>query len=246
MKFVRNSYEFHTNSCEFRPICVPFALCFANGRCIHAPASSHTLPRLQVPFHAWSPEVQHHARRRFNPHHRVQVPFEESKRAKSSGAGRAPSEASSERSEASARSGRTAGGGGAQRSKLGCGAWARGRAGGGDPHAVAQGLGHRPPRPPPPWPGSPWPPGQPEPTWQHRVAPGPDGRQRHLSAVWDLAVEAQGVQADLRTPFPCPLVIRGGSNMPEGQELVGMFAYRLVSGHWRVQTGVAGIGEEGR
>ena len=27
----------------------------------------------------------------------------------------------------------------------------------------------------------------------------------------------------------------GGSNLPEGQELVGMFAYRLVSGHWRVQ-----------
>ena len=53
------------------------------------------------------------------------------------------------------------------------------------------------------------------------------------------------MRADLRIPFPCPLVIRGGSNLPEGQELVGMFAYRLVSGHWRVQTGVAGIGEEG-
>ena len=26
---------------------------------------------------------------------------------------------------------------------------------------------------------------------------------------------------------------------------MGLFAYRLVSGHWRVRTGVAGIGEEG-
>ena len=77
------------------------------------------------------------------------------------------------------------------------------------------------------------------------VAPGPDGRQRHLSTVWDLAVEAQGVQADLRISFPCRIVIRGGSNLPHGQEPVGMFAHRLVSGHWRVQTGVAGIGEEG-
>ena len=39
-------------------------------------------------------------------------------------------------------------------------------------------------------------------------------------------------------------MIRGGSNLPEGQELVDMFAYRLVSGHWRVQVRVAGIGEE--
>ena len=37
--------------------------------------------------------------------------------------------------------------------------------------------------------------------------------------------------------FPCPLVIKGGSNVPEGQSLVGMFAYRLVSEHWRVHTG---------
>ena len=37
----------------------------------------------------------------------------------------------------------------------------------------------------------------------------------------------------------------GGSNLPAGQELVGMFAYRLVSGHWRVQTGVSRIGEAG-
>ena len=37
----------------------------------------------------------------------------------------------------------------------------------------------------------------------------------------------------------------GGSNLPEGRELVGLFAYTLVSGHCRVQTGVARIREEG-
>ena len=114
VKFARISYEFHTNLCEFRPTCVPFALRFANGRCIHALASSsgtsHTLPCLQVPFHAWSPQVQHHARRRFTPHHRVQVPVGESGRAQGSGARRAPTEAPSDHSGASARSERTAGG----------------------------------------------------------------------------------------------------------------------------------------
>ena len=83
----------------------------------------------------------------------------------------------------------------------------------------------------------------PEPAWQHTLAPDPVRRQKHLSAVWELAVEAHGVQGDLRIPFPCPLLVKGGSNPPEGQTLVGMFAYRLVSGHWRVQTGVAGMGE---
>ena len=54
--------------------------------------------------------VRHHARRRFAPHHRVQVPEEESEAARGTGGGRAPSEAGGERSEASVRSGRTAGG----------------------------------------------------------------------------------------------------------------------------------------
>ena len=88
-------------------------------------------------------------------------------------------------------------------------------------------------------------PRQPDPAWTQKVPPGPDGRQRHLSAVWDMALEARGVQGILRISFPCPIVVMGGSNLPEGQELVGMFAYRLVSGHWQVQTGVARIGEEG-
>ena len=87
--------------------------------------------------------------------------------------------------------------------------------------------------------------GQPDAAWTHRVTPGPDGRHRHLFDVWDMAVQAQGVQADLRISFPCPLVIGGGSNLPHGKELVGMFAYRFVRLHWRVQTGVSGIEEEG-
>ena len=63
------------------------------------------------------------------------------------------------------------------------------------------------------------------------MPPGPDGRQRHLSAVWDMELESRGVQGTLRVSFPCPIVLRGGGNVPAGQELVGMFAYRLVSGH---------------
>ena len=48
---------------------------------------------------------------------------------------------------------------------------------------------------------------QPDPVCTQRVAPGPDRRPRCLSSVWDMAVEAQGVQADLRISFPCTLVI---------------------------------------
>ena len=77
------------------------------------------------------------------------------------------------------------------------------------------------------------------------MPPGPDGRQQHLSAVWDMVLESRGMQGTFRISFPCPIVVRGGANLPAGQELVGMFAYRLVSGHWRVQTGVSRIGEEG-
>ena len=44
---------------------------------------------------------------------------------------------------------------------------------------------------------------------------------------------------------PLRHVRRCGIHLPEGQELVGPFAYRLVSGHWRVQKGVSRIGEEG-
>ena len=86
---------------------------------------------------------------------------------------------------------------------------------------------------------------QPDPAWTQQVPPGPDGRQRHLSATWDMVLESRGVQGTFRISFPCPIVVRGGGNLPAGQKLVGMFAYRLVSGHWRVQAGVSRIGEEG-
>ena len=77
------------------------------------------------------------------------------------------------------------------------------------------------------------------------MPPGPDGQQRNLSAVWDMVLESRGVQGTLCISFPCPIVVTAGSKLPEGQELVGLFAYRLVSGHWRVPTGVSRIGEEG-
>ena len=53
------------------------------------------------------------------------------------------------------------------------------------------------------------------------------------------------MQAVLRISFSCALRIRGGYNVAEVQDLVGMFAYRLVTGHKRVRTAMAGIGEEG-
>ena len=86
-------------------------------------------------------------------------------------------------------------------------------------------------------------PRQPDPAWTLKVPPGPDGWRRHLFAVWDMALEAWGVQGTLRNSFPCPIVVMGGSKLPEGQ--LGMFAYRLVSGHLQVQMGVARIWEEG-
>ena len=110
----RTFCEIRTNfvpiSNQFRPICVPVAFRFAKGRCIHAPASSsgtsHTLPCVQVPFHVDSEEVRHHERKRFTPHHRLQVTGEDSEKGNGSGAGRRPSVAPSERSEGSAPSGR--------------------------------------------------------------------------------------------------------------------------------------------
>ena len=72
------------------------------------------------------------------------------------------------------------------------------------------------------------------------------GWHRHLSAAWDLAVEAQGVQASLCISFRCPHVIQAGSNLPEGLEMVGTFAYGLLSGHEWGQRTPAGIWEEGR
>ena len=168
----------------------------------------------------------------------MQAPEQESEAARGTAGGRAPSEAGSERSEASWRSRHTAGGDSEATS--------------GARHAVREvvvpmpslddlGTAHLDP----PLVRVTLAPRQPDPACTQRVAPGPNGRQRHLTAVWDVALEAQVVQSALRISVPCPIVVMGGSNLPQGQERVGMFAYRLVSGHWRVRTGVARTREEG-
>ena len=125
----------------------------------------------------------------------MQVTGEESEWGKGCGAGRAPSEALSRRSEGSARSGPSAGG----RSEASSGA---GRAQGARrelmiPMLLREDLGTA--HLDPPLARVTLAARQPEHAW----------RQRHLCAVWELAVEAHGVHADLRIPFPCPLVIGG-------------------------------------
>ena len=47
---------------------------------------------------------------------------------------------------------------------------------------------------------------KPDPAWTQQVPPGPDGRQRHLSATWDMVSESWGVQGTFRISFPCPIV----------------------------------------
>ena len=58
---------------------------------------------------------------------------------------------------------------------------------------------------------------QPDPAWTQKVPPGPDGRQRHLSAVWDMVLESRGVRGTLRISFPCPIVVKGGPTCPRGR-----------------------------
>ena len=197
---------------------------------------------MQVPFTAWSPDIRHHTKRHYKP--RPRLPEEHAEPAEGpggdqpagTGGGRAPSEAGSVRSEGSQRCRRS---GGSEAST------ARG-------HMAREVVVPQPSRDElgdahndPPLDRVTLAARQPDPAWTQQVPPGPDGRQRHLSAVWDMELESRGVQGTLRISFPCPIVLRGGSNLPAGQQLVGMFAYRLVSGHWRVQTGVSRIGEEG-
>ena len=197
---------------------------------------------MQVPFTAWSPDIRHHTKRQYKP--RPRLPEEHAEPAEGpggdqpagSGGGRAPSEAGSVRSEGSQRSdvreaARPAPPGGIWRARWWC------------PSRPATSWAT--PTTTPPLDRVTLAASQPNPAWTQQVLPGPDGRQRHLSAVWDMELESRGVQGTLRISFPCPIVLRGGSNLPAGQELVGMFAYRLVSGHWRVQAGVSRIGEEG-
>ena len=202
----------------------------------------HTSPHLQVPFTAWSPDIGHHTKRNCMP--RPRLPEEHAEPPKGpggdqpagSGDGRPPSEAGSARSEGSRRSGLSGG----SESSTATGHVARKvvvprpfRNKLGDVHTDPTldrvSLAAR----------------QPDPAWTQQVPPGPDGQQRHLSALSDMVLESRGVQGTFCISFPCPIVVRGGGNLPAGQELVGMFAYRLVSGHWRVQTRVSRIGEEG-
>ena len=209
----------------------PFSIC-----------ALHTPPHLQVPFTAWSPDIRHHTKRKYRP--RPRLPEEHAEppegpggdQPTGSGGGRPPSEAGSVRSEGSRHSGRSGG----SEASTATGHVARevvvpmpSRDELGDAHTDPPldrvTLAAR----------------QPDPAWTQQVPPGPDGRQRHLSAVWDMVLGSRGVQGTFRISFPCPIVVRGGANLPAGQELVGMFAYRVVSGHWQVQTGVSRIGEEG-
>ena len=240
MKFARNSYEFLRISSNFFVLLLhcfmsapPFSSCALN-----------TSPHLQVPFTAWSPDIRHHAKRKYKPRPRLPEEHAEppggpgSDQLAGTGGGRPPSEAGSVRSEGSRRSG-CLGGTGSKAST------ARG-------HVAREvvvpmpspddlGVAHTDP----PLDRVTLAARQPDPAWTQKVPPGPDGRHRHLTAVWDMVLESRGVQGTFRISFPCPIVVTGGPNLPAGPELVGMFAYRLVSGHWRVQTGVSRIGEEG-
>ena len=202
----------------------------------------HTSPHLQVPFTAWSPDIRHHTKRKYKPRPRLPEKHAEPPEGPAgdqpagSGGGWPPSEAGSVRSEGSRRFGRLGG----SEACTATGHVARevvvpmpSRDELGDAHTDPPldrvTLAAR----------------QPDPARTQQVPPGPDGRQRHLTAVWDMVLESRGVQGTFRISFPCPIVVRGGANLPAGQELVGMFAYRPVSGHWRVQTGVSRFGEEG-
>ena len=46
---------------------------------------------------------------------------------------------------------------------------------------------------------------QPDPAWTQRVALGPEGGRRHLSAVWDLALWARGCRPTCASLSPTPL-----------------------------------------
>ena len=209
----------------------PFSIC-----------ALHTSPNLQVPLSAWSPDIRHHTKRKYKP--RPPLPEEHAEppegpggdQPAGTGGGRPPSEGGSVRSEGSRRSGRSGG----SEASTATGMW---RARWWCPCCPATSWAT--PTPTPPLDGVTLAARQPDPAWTQQVPPGPDGRQRHLSATWDMVLESRGVQGTFRISFPCPIVVRGGANLPTWQELVGMFAYRLVSGHWRVQTGVSRIGEEG-
>ena len=195
---------------------------------------------MQVPFTAWSPDIRHHTRRQYKP--RPRLPEEHAEPAEGpggaqpagTGGGRAPSEAGSVRSVGSQRSRRS---GGSEAST------ARG-------HMAREVVVPQPSRDElgeahtdPPLDRVTLAARQPDPAWTQQVPPGPDGRQRHLSAVWDMELESRGVQGTLRISFPCPIVLRGGSNLPAGQERVGMFC--LPACEWALAGADGGVGDRG-
>ena len=58
--------------------------------------------------------------------------------------------------------------------------------------------------------------------------PGADGRKRHVAAVWEFAVEVQGVGVKTIL-FLCKIFVGGrGYGLEEGKSLLGMFAYCLA------------------
>ena len=139
-----------------------------------------------MPFHAWFPEVRHHGRKRFTPHHRVHLTSEGSERGKGSGARRSPSEAPSDRSNFSEQSNRSAG----DCSEASAG---QGRGGGAGHEVVIPmpsredlGTAHLDPALAPVALAA----RQPEPTWRQKLALGPNGWQKHPFAVWEQAMEA--------------------------------------------------------
>ena len=209
----------------------PFSIC-----------ALHTSPHLEVPLTAWSPDIRHHAKRKYKP--RPRLPEEHAEppegpggdQPAGTGGGRPPSEAGSVRSEGSRRSGRSGG----SKASTATGHVARevvvpmpSRDELGDAHTD------------PPLDRSPWPPGSRIRPGPSRCRPGPMGG-RGISVPCGTWSWSPGGAGHLPHLLPLPHCGQGGgANLPAGQELVGMFAYRLVSVHWRVQTGVSRIGEEG-
>ena len=86
----------------------------------------------------------------------------------------------------------------------------------------------------PPWTGSLLPQGSRIWLGPSRCRPGPMGGSGTLVPRGTWSWSPEGCRAPSASPSPAPLWSGGGANLPAGQELVGMFAYRLVSGHWRV------------
>ena len=209
MKFGRISYKFVSTSSNLFLLLLhclmstpPFSIC-----------ALHTAPPLQVPFFAWLPDIWHHTKRKYKP--RPRLPEEHGElpggtggdRPAGTGGGQTPSEAGSVRSEGSRRSGGSAGTG--SEASTAAGHVAReavvpmpSRDDLGEAHTDATLAAM-----------------QPDPALTQKVPPGPHGRQRHLTAVWDVVLEFRGVQGTFRVSFRCPIVVTGGSNLPELQVL---------------------------